>query len=207
MGKNISLILSPSSIQHAPPLLDPCCVGEDLEGGGSRGEGLPWEERAASQGERGRGGQMCGGRKGGGQEGQKGEKATTRVSLREKRNDATDDSDLASNDPQPFFPHPCTEDQPLATFFLGYYTTYRLASSPEVGPGATIGTLKLGYPLLLYKRSTHAAIFSRVVKELYVGPGHDSPQPRATTLGQQQHLTPPHGRVRCRHVFRESDIL
>jgi hypothetical protein len=28
MGKNISLILSPSSIQRAPPLLDPCCVGE-----------------------------------------------------------------------------------------------------------------------------------------------------------------------------------
>jgi hypothetical protein len=71
-----------------------------------------------------------------------------------------------------------------------------------------VGTLKLGYPLLLYKRrSTHAAIFSRVVKELYVGPGHDSPQPRATTLGQQQHLTPPHGRVQCRHVSRESDIL
>jgi hypothetical protein len=39
MGKNISLILSPSSIQHAPPLLNPCCVGGDLEGGGSRGEG------------------------------------------------------------------------------------------------------------------------------------------------------------------------
>jgi hypothetical protein len=38
MGKNISLILSPSSIQRAP-LLDPCCVGGDLEGGGSRGEG------------------------------------------------------------------------------------------------------------------------------------------------------------------------
>jgi hypothetical protein len=37
----------------------------DLEGGGSRGEGLPWEERAASQGERGRGG---------GQEGAKGGK-------------------------------------------------------------------------------------------------------------------------------------
>jgi hypothetical protein len=34
--------------------------------------------------------------------GQKGEKATTSVSLREKRNDATDDSDLASNGPQPF---------------------------------------------------------------------------------------------------------
>jgi hypothetical protein len=44
---------------------------------------------------------------GGGEEvaakkGQKWEKATTRVFLREKRNDATDDSDLASNDPQPF---------------------------------------------------------------------------------------------------------
>jgi hypothetical protein len=33
------------------------------------------------------------------------------------------------------------------------------------------------------------------------------PQPRATTLGQQQHLTPPHGRARYRHVSRESDIL
>jgi hypothetical protein len=29
--------------------------------------------------------------------------------------------------------------------------TYRLASSPEVGPGTTVSTLKLGYPLLLYK--------------------------------------------------------
>jgi hypothetical protein len=29
--------------------------------------------------------------------------------------------------------------------------TYRLASSPEVGPGATVGTLKLGYPLLQYE--------------------------------------------------------
>jgi hypothetical protein len=46
-----------------------------------------------------------------------------------------------------------------------------------------------------------------VVKELYVGPDHDSPQPRATTLGQQQRLTPPRGRLRDRHVARESDIL
>jgi hypothetical protein len=29
--------------------------------------------------------------------------------------------------------------------------TYRLASSPKVGPGATVGTQKLGYPLLLYE--------------------------------------------------------
>jgi hypothetical protein len=26
--------------------------------------------------------------------------------------------------------------------------TYRLVSSPKVGPGATVGTLKQGYPLL-----------------------------------------------------------
>jgi hypothetical protein len=32
-------------------------------------------------------------------------------------------------------------------------------------------------------------IFSRVVKELCVGPDHGSPQPQATTLGQQQRLT------------------
>jgi hypothetical protein len=29
--------------------------------------------------------------------------------------------------------------------------TYRLVSSPEVGPGATVGTLKLGSPLLHYE--------------------------------------------------------
>jgi hypothetical protein len=40
-----------------------------------------------------------------------------------------------------------------------------------------------------------------------VGPGHDSPQPRATTLGQQHHLTPPRGWLRGHHVSRESDIL
>jgi hypothetical protein len=76
-------------------------------------------------------------------------------------------------------------DQAMLRQSTSFGPTCRLASSPEVGLGATIGTLKLGYPLLLYKRSTHMAIFSRVVKELYVGPGHDSPQPRATTLGQQ----------------------
>jgi hypothetical protein len=73
---------------------------------------------------RGEGAAKCvwGGEKvGATKKGQNGERATTRVSLREKRNNATDDSDLASNGPQPFFPHPRTEGQPLATFFLGYY--------------------------------------------------------------------------------------
>jgi hypothetical protein len=40
-----------------------------------------------------------------------------------------------------------------------------------------------------------------------VGLDHDSPQPWATTLGQQQRLTPPRGRLRGHHVARESDIL
>jgi hypothetical protein len=122
MGKNISLILSPSSIQRAPPLLDPCYVGGDLEGGGSHGEGrgrLPKGRRG-----RGRGAAKClWGERGGDQEGQKGEKASPRVSLREKRNDATNDSDLASNGPQPFFPHPRIKDQPLETFFWILHST------------------------------------------------------------------------------------
>jgi hypothetical protein len=47
------LILSPSSIQCAPHLLDPCCVGGDLEGGGSHGEGrglLPNGRRGRGRG-------------------------------------------------------------------------------------------------------------------------------------------------------------
>jgi hypothetical protein len=77
MGKNISLILSSPSIQRAPPLLDPCCAGGDLEGGGSRGEGLPWEERTASPRGKEGGAAKCGrggGGRGDGQVGAKGEK-------------------------------------------------------------------------------------------------------------------------------------
>jgi hypothetical protein len=40
-----------------------------------------------------------------------------------------------------------------------------------------------------------------------VGPDHNSPLPRATTLGQQQHPTPPRGRFRGRHMAREDEIL
>jgi hypothetical protein len=49
---------------------------------------------------KGGGAAKCVGEKGGG--GKTGQRVTTRVSLREKRNDATDDSDLASNGPHPF---------------------------------------------------------------------------------------------------------
>jgi hypothetical protein len=34
--------------------------------------------------------------------------------------------------------------------------TYRLVSSPEVGLGATVGTLKQGYPLLQYEDAVPA---------------------------------------------------
>jgi hypothetical protein len=77
---------------------------------------------AVSQGERGRGGQVCGGEGGvAAKKGQKGERATTRVSLREKRNDATNDSDLASNGPQSFS-HIHAPKINLWQHFLGYYT-------------------------------------------------------------------------------------
>jgi hypothetical protein len=76
MGKNISLILSSSSIQRAPPLLDPCYMGGDLEGGGSHGEGrggCQWggeQERegaaATPIGERERGAARVGEERGGG---------------------------------------------------------------------------------------------------------------------------------------------
>ena len=104
MGKNISLILSSPSIQRAPPLLDPCCAGGDLEGGGSRGEGLPWEERTASPREKERGAAKCwrGGKGWRPSRGKRGKRPPLGFSLREKRSDATDDSDLASNGPQPF---------------------------------------------------------------------------------------------------------
>jgi hypothetical protein len=36
--------------------------------------------------------------------------------------------------------------------------TCRLVSSPEVGPGATVGTLKQGYPLLQYEGTIHARL-------------------------------------------------
>jgi hypothetical protein len=54
MVKNTSLILSPSSIQRAPPLLDPCYVGEIYR-----------EEEAVERGFHGRRGQRAKGKGGG----------------------------------------------------------------------------------------------------------------------------------------------
>jgi hypothetical protein len=71
----------------------------------------------------------------------------------------------------------------------------------------TVGTLKLGTPCYCIKNTVPTRLsFSRVVKVLCVGPSHDSPEPRATTLGPQQRLTPPHVWVRSHHVSSEGDI-
>jgi hypothetical protein len=40
-----------------------------------------------------------------------------------------------------------------------------------------------------------------------VGPGRDSPQLRVTTLGLEQHSTPPRGWLRGHHMAREDDTL
>jgi hypothetical protein len=86
------LILSSSSIHLAPPLLDPCCVGGDLEGGGSSGGRLQGEGGGAAKG----------GEKGG-LAAKKREKrgATTRV-LWEKEMMHQMSPDFASNGPQLF---------------------------------------------------------------------------------------------------------
>jgi hypothetical protein len=86
--------------------------------------------------------------------------------------------------------------------------TCRLVSSPEVGLGATVGTLKQGYPLLLCKDAVPTRLsLSRVEEVLRMGPSHGSPQSQAAILGPQQRSTPPRGQVRSRHVSREGGIL
>jgi hypothetical protein len=47
--------------------------------------------------------------------------------------------------------HPPISNQAILRQITSFGPTCRLASSPEVGPGATVGTLKLGYHLILYK--------------------------------------------------------
>jgi hypothetical protein len=96
----------------------------------------------------------------------------------------------------------------MLTQSTSFGPTCRLASSPEVGPGATVGTLKLGYPLLLYKDKEPTRLsLTHVVEVLCAGPSHDSPQSQAAILGPQQRPTPPHERVRSRHMSREGGIL
>jgi hypothetical protein len=83
-----------------------------------------------------------------------------------------------------------------ANHYLGFGPTCRLESSPEVGSGATVDNLKLGYPLLLYKDKEPMWLsLSCVAEVLCVEPNHGSPQTQAATQGPQQRPTPPHGRI------------
>jgi hypothetical protein len=58
----------------------------------------------------------------------------------------------------------------------GFGPAYRLVTSPEAGPGATVGTLEQGYPLLIVRRRG------------------------------KQHLTPPRGRLRDHQVARKGSV-
>jgi hypothetical protein len=115
------LILSSSSIHLAPPLLDPCCVMGDLEGGGSSGGRL--------QRGRGRGSQKWGK---GGWRPRKGKKGGRPLGFcgRTKRRLRC----LLTLHPMTHnsFPHPRTEDQLLVNIFLGYY---RCTTSAECKTG------------------------------------------------------------------------
>jgi hypothetical protein len=66
--------------------------------------------------------------------------------------------------------------------------TCRLVSSPEAGPGATVGTMNQGYPLLQYK-GTMSKRLSLVTRQT-------APDP-----------PPPPGGLRGRHVAGGDDIL
>jgi hypothetical protein len=92
----------------------------------------------------------------------------------------------------------------MLTQSTSFSPTCRLTSSPEVGPGATVGTPEQGYPPLLYQDVvsawlylSHAAIMPRP------GPGHDSAQLRTATQGPQRRPASLHGRVRSRHVSKK----
>jgi hypothetical protein len=64
-----------------------------------------------------------------------------------------------------------------ASHYSGFGPTCRLVPSPEVGPGATVGTTKLGYPMLLYKGEEPTRLsLSRVAEGLCGGPSAAHPR-------------------------------
>jgi hypothetical protein len=80
--------------------------------------------------------------------GQKGERATTRVSMREKRNDATFNSYLASNGPQPL-PHIRALKINLWQPFLGYYRSLSRSHPISIEESATGATNLWAFDALL----------------------------------------------------------
>jgi hypothetical protein len=85
-----------------------------------------------------------------------------------------------------------------ANLQLDFGPTRRLVSSPEVGPEATVGTLKLGYPLLLYKGEEPMRLsLSRVAEVPYVRP--------STARPRHGRLLKAHGNTRLRRVDGPKD--
>ena len=76
----------------------------------------------------------------------------------------------------------------------------RVRASPEVGPGATVGTPGLGYPLLLcLGEKSFVVILNYVQRPDPCGP--------EALFAQQRSRTPWLGKVREHHVFREKQAL
>jgi hypothetical protein len=81
---------------------------------------------------------------------------------------------------------------------LNFGPTYRLVSSPETGPGATIGTLNQGYPLLQYE-GTVSMRLSLVARQTapnpttWAAPGPPRGQRRQSTLRYQLWVETPTG--------------
>jgi hypothetical protein len=115
--------------------------------------------------------------------GQRGERATTRVSLWEKRNDATYDSNLASNNP-----HSRTEDQPLATYFLGYYRRPQGAPCPRLTPLALVRLAVVRVTRLVMPPRPHPS------RHDARGASHDAPLAlvRLIVMRVTRLVTPPH---------------
>jgi hypothetical protein len=95
----------------------------------------------------------------------------------------------------------------MLTRSTSFGPTCRLASSPEVGPGATVGTLKLGYPLLLYKDAEPTWLSLSSVAEELCGTKLCLAPVASGYFGSTAAPDPATWRVRSRHMSREGGIL
>jgi hypothetical protein len=85
-----------------------------------------------------------------------------------------------------------------ASHYSGFGPTCRLVPSPEVGSRATVGTPKLGHPLLLYKGEEPTWLsLSRVAEGLCGGPSVARPR--------HGRLLRAHDNTRLRHVDGPKD--
>jgi hypothetical protein len=86
--------------------------------------------------------------------------------------------------------------------------TCRLVSSPEAGPGATVGTLKQGYPLLLYEGAVSTRLFlvawqTTSDPTTRTAPGPPRCQKRQYAPRHQQWVQTPMGSIGPLYVWTE----